>query len=383
MSLISSENSIQQPKKDPYERYVSKGKNTVPDLKPLAEDASPEAVIAHQRKEEILTDKKTAMEALVNVDDQTLNTVIEANKGKKELGGSSTRKLADLFKDWTLPGRIFGRSEEGSWGLNLFKERVSVNPKLNESVRTLTEHIGELNDEARMEMLKHAVRQGHTHEIEHIISSNKFDLSATDRKGLTAAHHAAAANDLKILEMLKNAGANMDTASNSTLTPLMHGARSNAAATVKYLSNLEGMEINKTDADGRTALFHAAQSGSLDTVQELLKAGADPNQQNKEGLTALHITAQKGDVDMIKLLSTEAEDNGWKWASVKALDKELNTPLMLAVKAAKPDAVYELLLSGSPVSHKNLAGENALSLATDESTKKVLNDFFRRAGKFS
>jgi hypothetical protein len=44
MSLISSENSIQQPKKDPYERYVSKGKNTVPDLKPLAEDASPEAV---------------------------------------------------------------------------------------------------------------------------------------------------------------------------------------------------------------------------------------------------------------------------------------------------------------------------------------------------
>lgn len=86
---------------------------------------------------------------------------------------------------------------------------------------------------------------------------------------------------------------------------------------------------------------------------------------------------------MIKLLSTEAEDNGWKWASAKALDKELNTPLMLAAKAAKPSAVYELLLSGSPVSHKNLTGENALSLATDESTKKVLNDFFRRAGKFS
>lgn len=73
--------------------------------------------------------------------------------------------------------------------------------------------------------------------------------------------------------MLKNAEANMDTASNSTLTPLMHGARSNAAATVKYLSNLEGVEINKTDADGRTALFHAAQPGSLDTVKELLKAG--------------------------------------------------------------------------------------------------------------
>lgn len=58
MSLISSENSIQQPKKDPYERSASKGKNTVPELKPLAEGASPEAVIAHQRKEEIFADNR-------------------------------------------------------------------------------------------------------------------------------------------------------------------------------------------------------------------------------------------------------------------------------------------------------------------------------------
>jgi ankyrin repeat protein len=321
------------------------------------------------------------MEALVNVDDQTLNTVIEANKGKKELGGSSTRKLADLFKDWTLPGRIFGRSEEGSWGLNLFKERVSANPKLNESVKTLTQHVGELNDEARMEMLKHAVRQGHTHAVEHIISSNKFDLDATDSKGLTAAHHAAAANDLKILEMLKNAGANMDTASNNTLTPLMHGARSNAAATVKYLSNLEGMDINKTDADGRTALFHAAQSGSLDTVKELLKAGADPNIKDKFDYSAIHAAAQRGDAAMIKLLTVEAEDNNWKWASTAVQDKLKLSPLMLASAGGHTEATKELLLSGALPYARNAVNKTALDMATNDETKKILEEFYAKAGK--
>ena len=144
---------------------------------------------------------------------------------------------------------------------------------------------------------------------------------------------------------------------------------------LKYVSFLPQM------GNESQSLIHAiSESGNLEAMRELLKAGADANMQNKDGQTALHIAAAAGNLDMIKLLSSEAEDNGWKWASAKALDKNQNTPLILAAQNGHAAAVKELILSASPVMHKNINGEDALSLATDAETRKILMDYRRLAG---
>ncbi len=84
---------------------------------------------------------------------------------------------------------------------------------------------------------------------------------------------------------------------------------------------------------------------------------------------------------MINLLTSEAEENGWKWASAKALDKDSNTALMLAALNGHAAAVKELILAGSHVDHMNTKGETALSLAKDSETRKVLMDYKKLAGR--
>ena len=55
-----------------------------------------------------------------------------------------------------------------------------------------------------------------------------------------------------------------------------------------YLS--QGVSVDATDAEGRTALFFAAANGHADVVDLLLSEDADPNMANEQGGTALHLS---------------------------------------------------------------------------------------------
>jgi ankyrin repeat protein len=71
---------------------------------------------------------------------------------------------------------------------------------------------------------------------------------------------------------------------------------------------LSGTDLNSTDSQGWTALFHAAHRGDLEAVRLLIEAGADVNHGKENGFTALFSAVMSGHVETVRaLLAAGAE----------------------------------------------------------------------------
>ncbi|CAN0203569.1 unnamed protein product [Ascophyllum nodosum] len=119
----------------------------------------------------------------------------------------------------------------------------------------------------------------------------------------------------EILEILLQAGADVDDPDSQGMTPLM------------------------------TACTHDVESDQAPYVQQLLRGGANPSFANKFGITAIHHAAGQGNADVIDILCSEVRSN------LNPADKEGLTPLQWAVNGIKAGAkervVSRLLLAGA------------------------------------
>lgn len=129
-------------------------------------------------------------------------------------------------------------------------------------------------------------------------------------------------------------------------------------------------EANALDKAGRendlysNALLRAAAAGDTDAVTAALQAGADVNVHQTgtyaAGYTPLHVAAEKGHLEVVRTLI----QNG---AVVDAGDKEMNTPLMLAVRNnGTLDVVKYLVEHGADIRAKNSRGMMPLEYASYE-----------------
>lgn len=115
----------------------------------------------------------------------------------------------------------------------------------------------------------------------------------TEMGGTTAFWRAAAANDVKAMQLLKDAGADLAIPSTNGTTPLMAAAGvgwapnySTTAATrieaVKFML-ASGADLNQVDDLGFTALHGAGFVGDLTMIQYLVDMGAKTNVKTKAG----------------------------------------------------------------------------------------------------
>ena len=84
-----------------------------------------------------------------------------------------------------------------------------------------------------------------------------------------------------------------------------------------FFNKIIGQGHHNRDDNGETPLYHAARTGSLRQVKQLLAKGADPNAANAKGLTPLHQAAYWGETDIVELLlksgADPKADNGKGW----------------------------------------------------------------------
>jgi ankyrin repeat protein len=110
----------------------------------------------------------------------------------------------------------------------------------------------------------------------------------------TVAHVAAFTGwNSAAIEMLIDAGLDVNKKGAHGITPLMEASSSRYLHVVQQLLELEDININDVDDEGRSALFYAATSNNEETMQALLGAGINPNIQANNGDTAFHCVCSR------------------------------------------------------------------------------------------
>ena len=133
-------------------------------------------------------------------------------------------------------------------------------------------------------------------------------MDARDVDGGTALHHAAYNARTEILNVLIQAGANLDL----------------------------------VDDQRRTPLLVAVSQGDVGVASVLIQAGADPNKINKAGQSAVHLAALTS-CELMQVLLEPRRETGVSAADISVIDKYMQSPIHLASAAGKTEIVRKLL----------------------------------------
>ncbi|KAF5685730.1 ankyrin protein [Fusarium denticulatum] len=112
-------------------------------------------------------------------------------------------------------------------------------------------------------------------------------------------------------------------------------------------------EVNEIGALGRAPIFSACLSGSAESVNMLIRHGADLSITDILGLTCLHAAALRAFEDIVRIL---VESN----VDLSAQDKIGTTPLLSAAEGGSMRCYQYLLEQGADVRIRNMDGGNVI-----------------------
>ncbi|KAL4624039.1 kinase D-interacting substrate of 220 kDa-like isoform X3 [Arapaima gigas] len=196
----------------------------------------------------------------------------------------------------------------------------------------------------------------------------------------------------------------VDSRSDTGLTALMLAAEQGSVEIVQELIR-RGANVNLDDVDGWTALISAAKEGHVEVVRELLANNANLEHRDMGGWSALMWAAYKGRVEVAHLLLEKGANpniTGQQysvypiiWAAgrghadivhlllqhggkVNCSDKYGTTPLIWAARKGHFDCVMHLLENGADVDQEGANSMTALIVAVRGSYTEVVKELLKR-----
>ncbi len=180
------------------------------------------------------------------------------------------------------------------------------------------------------------------------------DVDDAGTDGTTPLAAAAASNDPAMIKSLLAAGAHADRTDKDGRTAFWHAANRDAFSAIPALSS--PAVLNRADRDGMTPLAAAVGRGNNKAADALLKAGADARLKTRNDNTVLHLAAAAGHATLIAPLVAAR-------APVDAVNSHGDTALMLGVKARCLACARGLLAAGASTRMRNKDGLSALDIA--------------------
>ncbi|KAN0074329.1 Ankyrin repeat-containing domain protein [Elaphomyces granulatus] len=198
-----------------------------------------------------------------------------------------------------------------------------------------------------------AARMGLMEVVESLLARANFDPNIVANTGKYALGDAASRGDVDVMELLlahpdvdpNFAGGLFDESSKSNDdidTPLILGA--GFPDVVKLLLNQQGIDVNRSDHFGDTALIKTACFNYVESAKLLLEQGnINVNILNSRGLTALHRASNRS-LEVVDLLLKRDD------IDLNPKDLDGNTPLALACRYQYP---HNIRIVRSLLSHRN------------------------------
>ena len=138
-------------------------------------------------------------------------------------------------------------------------------------------------------------------DIEHLVQMNALDYTFDGNTPLIV---AVLRNNLDMVKVLLDKGADLSVATNEGFTPLMFAVQNNNLDMVKVLLD-KGADLSAANNQGFTPLMFAVLRNNLDMVKVLLDKGADLSVATNEGFTPLMFAVQNNNLDMVNFLKAE------------------------------------------------------------------------------
>ena len=233
---------------------------------------------------------------------------------------------------------------------------------------TMTTHQGSW-DFIDAPAITHAVLTDHGDMVELLIAHGA-DIELVETGYLdTAVHTAAHLNNGNILRILLENGADPNPISKHTgqETPLHYAAEAGGIDAIQVLLDA-GVDVDVRVGQGWTPLMLTIKEGEPGTRTEvatlLLDNGADPNLQDVSGFTALH-DATRTSAEVISLLIERGVD-------MDIQSDSGDTALHLAARANRVEAVGILIEHGASLELKNGNDETALDVARQNESAEIL-----------
>lgn len=126
--------------------------------------------------------------------------------------------------------------------------------------------------------------------LEYLLSRNYDFNSLNESAEATPLHYAAFNGQIGMMKFLiEKTGAKVDSVSGAGATALFWGVKRGDGSVARYLIS-QGANVNIEDNIGRTPIFHAAASGTIDALKVLVEEGhANIHHRDKYGNTAFSI----------------------------------------------------------------------------------------------
>ena len=218
-----------------------------------------------------------------------------------------------------------------------------------------------------------AVKAADVEAVRALVGDPSLDVNQTAPDGATALHWAVHRDDVRLVDLLIEAGANVAAANRYGVQPISLAAENGNAEILEALLDA-GADPNAALPEGETVLMTAARTGDADAVRLLLVRGADPNARDSfRGQTALMWAAARNNAAAIHALAELGADVRAKTASDErpptgsrmfyAAPPTGFTAVMFAARGGHVDAVRVLLEAGAGVNDTLSDGQSALVVA--------------------
>lgn len=156
------------------------------------------------------------------------------------------------------------------------------------------------------------------------------DTTKREVKQATPLWIASTAGQVEVVQYLVDAGAEVDTGTESQSTPL-RGASFHGHLKIMEFLLCRRANINTPNRIGQSPLMIAALRQQIDAVKLLLTHHADIHQKTQHGYSAVHMSASKGNVELLTVLLEAGARND--------CDNLRLLPMMLAAANCHTEAV--------------------------------------------